>query len=129
MLTDIMKAKVKMLIADIEVLRGNVWDASLIYMQISEAFNYETIGNRAKFKNARIFYYQGEFEFAQSQLDILKQSTSKLLSNDAIQLSVTITDNYGLDSNYIAMAWFSKQTYLSNNSNLKRLFPCLIAYK
>ena len=108
MITDIMKAQIKMLMADIEVLNGNIWDASLMFMQISEAFNFETIGNRAKFKNARIFYYEGEFDFAQSQLDVLKQSTSKLLSNDAIQLSVTITDNYGLDSNYIAMAWFSK---------------------
>lgn len=108
LITHIMKAQVKMLMADIEVLNGNIWDASLMYMQISEAFNYETIGNRAKFKNARIFYYEGEFDFAQSQLDVLKQSTSKLLSNDAIQLSVAITDNYGLDSNYIAMAWFSK---------------------
>jgi tetratricopeptide (TPR) repeat protein len=108
LITHIMKAQIKMLMADIEVLNGNIWDASLMYMQISEAFNYETIGNRAKFKNARIFYYDGEFDFAQSQLDVLKQSTSKLLSNDAIQLSVAITDNYGLDSNYIAMAWFSK---------------------
>ena len=80
----------------------------LHFAQISEAFNFESIGNQAKFKSARIFYYEGEFEFAQSQLDILKQSTSKLLSNDALELSIMITDNYGLDSNYIAMAWFSK---------------------
>ena len=107
-LTAIMKAELKMLQADIELLKGNVWDASLLYMQISEDFNYETIGNRAKFKSARIFYYEGEFDFAQSQLDVLKQSTSKLLANDALDLSIMITDNYGLDSNYIAMAWFSK---------------------
>ena len=97
-----------MLQADIELLKGNVWDTSLLYMQISEDFNYETIGNRAKFKSARIFYFEGEFDFAQSQLDVLKQSTSKLLANDALELSIMITYNYGLDSNYIAMAWFSK---------------------
>ena len=107
-LTDIMRSELKMLQADIELLKGNVWEASLLYMQISEAFNFESIGNQAKFKSARIFYYEGEFEFAQSQLDVLKQSTSKLLSNDALELSILITDNYGLDSNYIAMAWFSK---------------------
>ena len=107
-LTDIMRSELKMLQADIELLRGNIWEASLLYMQISEAFNFESIGNQAKFKSARIFYYEGEFEFAQSQLDVLKQSTSKLLSNDALELSIMITDNYGLDSNYIAMAWFSK---------------------
>ena len=107
-LTDMMRSELKMLQADIELLKGNVWEASLLYMQISEAFNFESIGNQAKFKSARIFYYEGEFEFAQSQLDVLKQSTSKLLSNDALELSIMITDNYGLDSNYIAMAWFSK---------------------
>jgi tetratricopeptide (TPR) repeat protein len=107
-LTDMMRSELKMLQADIELLKGNVWEASLLYMQISEAFNFESIGNLAKFKSARIFYYEGEFEFAQSQLDVLKQSTSKLLSNDALELSIMITDNYGLDSNYIAMAWFSK---------------------
>lgn len=107
-LTDMMRSELKMLQADIELLKGNVWEASLLYMQISEAFNFESIGNQAKFKGARIFYYEGEFEFAQSQLDVLKQSTSKLLSNDALELSIMITDNYGLDSNYIAMAWFSK---------------------
>lgn len=107
-LTDIIRAELKMLQADIELLKGNIWEASLLYMQISEDFNFETIGHVAKFKSARIFYYEGEFDFAQSQLDVLKQSTSKLLSNDALDLSVMITDNYGLDSNYIAMAWFSK---------------------
>lgn len=106
-LTDLQIAQVKMLVADIEVLEGDIWEASLIYMQVDSDFKFETIGSEAKFKNAKIFYYDGEFEFAQAQLDILKEGTSRFIANDAIQLSVFITDNYGLDSNYQVMSWFA----------------------
>lgn len=107
-LTDMQTAETKMQLADIEVLNADIWEASIYYMQIDKDFKYEPIGQEAKFKNARIYYYDGEFDFAQSQLDVLKQSTSKLIANDAMQLSLLITENYGLDSNYEAMSWFSK---------------------
>ena len=107
-LTDMQLAQVKMQLADIHVLHGDIWEASLFYMQIDKEFKYEVIGQEAKFKNARIFYYDGEFDFAQSQLDVLKQSTSKLIANDALNLSLLITDNYGLDSNFTAMYNFAQ---------------------
>lgn len=107
-LTSMQAAELKMLLADIYVLQGDIWESSLLYMQIDKEFKYEPIGFEAKFKNARIFYYDGDFKFAQSQLDILKQSTSKLIANDAMKLSILITDNYGLDSNFTAMSEFSK---------------------
>lgn len=111
-LTDIQRAEAKMLLGDIHVLDGDMWEASLLYMQIDSDFKFETIGQEAKFKNSRIFYYDGEFDYAQAQLDILKRSTTKLISNDAINLSLLITDNYGLDSNYIAMNWFAQADLL-----------------
>jgi tetratricopeptide (TPR) repeat protein len=107
-LTDMQRAETKMQLADIEVLNADIWEASIFYMQIDKDFKYEPIGQEAKFKNARIYYYDGEFDFAQSQLDVLKQSTTKLIANDAMQLSLLITENYGLDSNYEAMYWFSR---------------------
>ena len=105
-------AQVKMNLADIHVLHGDIWEASLLYMQIDKAFKYEPIGHEAKFKNARIFYYDGEFDFAQSQLDVLKQSTTKLIANDALKLSLLITDNFGMDSNYTVMTWFASADLL-----------------
>jgi len=111
-LTDVQKATVKMQLADILVLNGAIWDASLYYMQIDKDFKFEAIGHEAKFKNARIYYYDGEFEFAQSQLGVLKESTSKLIANDAMELSLLITENYGLDSNYQAMLWFANADLL-----------------
>lgn len=121
-LTDMQRAEAKMLLADIHVLDGDMWEASLLYMQIDTDFKFETIGQEAKFKNARIFYYDGEFDYAQSQLDILKRSTSKLISNDAINLSLLITDNYGLDSNYIAMNWFAQADLLIEQHQYEAAF-------
>ena len=106
-ITDMQKAELKMQLADIQVLHGDIWEASLLYMQIESELKFEPIGHEAKFKNARIFYYDGEFDFAQSQLGVLKESTSKLIANDALKLSILITDNFGLDSNYQAMTWFA----------------------
>ena len=106
-LTDMQRAQVKMKLADVQVLGGDIWEASLLYMQVDNDFKFEQIGNEAKFKNARVFYFDGEFDFAQGQLNVLKESTSKMIANDALQLSVMITDNYGLDSNYQAMLWFA----------------------
>ncbi len=111
-LTDIQRAQLKMQLADIEVLKGDIWEASLLYMQIDKDFKFEAVGDEAKYKNARIFYFDGEFDFAQSQLNILKESTSKIIANDAMNLSVSITENFGIDSNYSAMTWFSSAELL-----------------
>lgn len=111
-ITTMQGAEMKMLLADIYVLRNDIWESSLLYMQVDKEFKFEPIGFEAKFKNARIFYYDGDFKFAQAQLDILKQSTTKLIANDAMKLSILITDNYGLDSNFVAMSRFAKADLL-----------------
>jgi tetratricopeptide (TPR) repeat protein len=107
-ITDMQRAELKMELADIQVLQGDIWSASLYYMQVDKDFKYEPIGEEAKFKNAKIFYYDGEFEFAESQLNVLKEATSKLIANDAMELALLITENYGLDSNYEAMYWYAQ---------------------
>jgi tetratricopeptide (TPR) repeat protein len=115
-------SEIKMLLADFYVLKNEIWEASLLYMQIDSDYKFETIGFEAKFKNARIFYYDGDFQFAQSQLDILKQSTSKLIANDALKLSLLITDNYGLDSNYTAMHQFAQADLLLEQHQYSQAF-------
>lgn len=110
--TDIQRAEVKTLLADVLVLMNDIWEASLLYMQVEKDFKYEPIGFESKFKNARIFYYDGDFVWAQSQLNILKGSTTKLIANDAMKLSIFITENLGLDSNYRAMEKFARADLL-----------------
>jgi tetratricopeptide (TPR) repeat protein len=115
-------ARAKILLADIEVLMNNIWDASLLYMQVDNDFKHDVIGAEAKFKNARIYYFDAEFVFAQSQLDVLKASTSKLIANDALKLSLLITDNLGLDSNYTAMRQFATADLLIEQHQYTKAF-------
>ena len=121
-ITQIQEAELKMQLADILVLRDDIWEASLYYMQVDKDFKYEPIGFEAKFKNASIFYYDGDFKFAQNQLDVLKQSTSKLIANDAMKLSLLITDNYGLDSNFTAMCLFATADLLLEQHQYEKAF-------
>ncbi|HSY76837.1 MAG TPA: hypothetical protein VK890_08275, partial [Bacteroidia bacterium] len=57
------------------------------------AFREEPIADEAKLKNATIYYYTGNFKLAKFQLDVLKGATTKLTANDAMALSLLITDN------------------------------------
>ena len=85
------KAEAKLKLADIIVLENNIWEASLMYMQIEKEFKNDPLGHLAKFKNAQVYYFSGEYDWCQAQLDVLKASTSKLIANDALELSVLIT--------------------------------------
>ena len=79
--------------ADLELYRGNVWDATLLYSQVEKAYPNDTIGQLAKYKNAKLSFYIGEFNWAKSQLDVLRAATSKLIANDAMYFSLLISDN------------------------------------
>jgi tetratricopeptide (TPR) repeat protein len=63
-------------------------------------------------RNARVSYYAGDFLWAQAQLGVLKASTSKLIANDALELSLRITDALGVDSNSVPLTYFSRAELL-----------------
>ena len=90
------KAECKTELADILLMKGDVWEATLLYSQVEKDFKHDTIGYTAKFKNAKLFYYIGEFRWARAELDILKAATSKLIANDAMDLYLLINDNIDL---------------------------------
>jgi tetratricopeptide (TPR) repeat protein len=106
------KGMLKILLGDIYVVSNKIWDASLLYMQVEKQFSEDVIGHEAKFKNARVFYYDGEFEYAKAQLDVLKASTSKLIANDAMQLSLLLQDNLGIDTTRAPVQMFANADLL-----------------
>lgn len=88
----------KILLADIYLSTGDRWEATLLYSQVDKEHKEDEIGQLARFKNAKLSYYMGDFEWAQSQFDILRAATSRLIANDAIDMNIFIIDNLGLDT-------------------------------
>lgn len=91
-------AKAKLDLGDYFLITGERWEATLLYSQVDKDFKEDELGEMARFKNARLSYFAGDFEWAQEQFDILKSATSRLISNDAIDLSVFILDNLNQDT-------------------------------
>lgn len=112
-LYDKIKASIKLELGDILLFTEDIWEASLLYSQVELDFKEDPVGHEAKFRNAKISYYTGDFEWAQAQLDVLKASTSKLISNDAIDLSLLITDNLALDTITEPMEMFAQADLLA----------------
>ncbi|MBI3234029.1 MAG: tetratricopeptide repeat protein, partial [Bacteroidetes bacterium] len=106
-LSNAMRAECKLMLGDVYILIGNYWDPVLLYGQVDKDFKEDELGQEAKFRNAKLSYYKGEFEWSQTQLDILKKATSQLISNNSIELALLIQDNLGLDSNEEAMKLFA----------------------
>tara|TARA_A100001011_G_scaffold378200_1_gene442709 strand:+ start:2279 stop:4081 length:1803 start_codon:yes stop_codon:yes gene_type:complete len=118
-------ATCKILLGDILLLDNKIWEAIIIYSQVQNSFRNDKIGHLAKFKRAKISYYNGEFEWAQAQLDVLKKSTSKLIANDAMHLSLLIQDNLNLDTTNVTMSLFSKADLLFFQNKLFDSFNIL----
>lgn len=106
-------AECKLELGDILVLSGDVWEATLLYEQVDKAFRDDPIGQEAKFKNAKLSYFNGEFEWAKAQLDVLKSATHQLIANDAMQLSMLISDNTDLDSSIDALLIYAHAELVS----------------
>ena len=102
-----LRDEVKLELADLLLFAGEVWDASLLYMQVEKANKDDILGAKAKFKNAKLSYYNHDFKWANSQLKVLRASTSKLIANDAMELSLLISDNMEDDSTYGTLELFA----------------------
>ncbi len=100
-------AQCKLQLGDYYIIKGDVWEAALLYAQVDKAFREDALGEEARFRNAKLSYYQNDFEQAQGQLSVLKASTSELIANDALYLSVLITENIPPDSNIAPLQRFA----------------------
>lgn len=107
------EATVKLKLGDILVLQEKFNEALIYYTQIQDNLKNSTISQEARFKVAKTSYYKGDFDWAESQLKILKSSTSQLIANDALDLKLLISDNKYDDSLHVALKLYAKADLLA----------------
>ncbi len=106
------RSECKLELADILLFTDDVWQATLLYQQVYKDYKNDLIGQEAKFKNTKLSFYVGEFKWAQAQADVLKAATSKLIANDALALSLLISENFDPDSNTVALTYYARADLL-----------------
>lgn len=125
--------QLKIDLGDIYVLNKQPWEAVLVYEQVAKQYDNLPVASDARFRSARLSFYQGNFKFAKSQADVLKASTSQLMANDAINLSLLISDNLQNKNDSLALMMYADAEMLqfinNNAAALKKLDSIDIAYK
>jgi tetratricopeptide (TPR) repeat protein len=111
-LDDYQKAELKMQLADILLLQEQFNQALIYYSQIEEDLKNNEIGHQASLKVAKTSYFQGDFQWAQSQFKVLKSASTQLISNDAMEYFLLINDNTVADSAQVALKKFARGDYL-----------------
>ena len=104
----LLQAKVKLKLGDLLVFQEKFNEALIYYSQIQTSLKNSQISQEARFRVAKTSYYKGDFKWAESQLKILKSSTSQLIANDALDLKLLISDNKYEDSLQTALKLYAK---------------------
>lgn len=106
------KAYIKNILGDILVFDQKFNRALIYYSQIQKELKNDVLGQEARFKVAETSFYKGDFDWALTQLKVLRASTSQLIANDAMQLSLLISDNSQEDSTQTALKKYARASFL-----------------
>ena len=106
-------AFVKLALGDILVYDQRFNQALIYFSQIQKNLKNDVLGQNARFKVAQTSFYKGDFDWALTQLKVLRSSTSQLIANDAMQLSLLISDNTLEDSTQTALKKYARADLLA----------------
>ncbi|MEP3207967.1 MAG: tetratricopeptide repeat protein [Maribacter sp.] len=106
-------AYVKLALGDILVFDKKFNEALIYFSQIQKKLKNDVLGQNARYKVAQTSFYKGDFDWALTQLKVLRGSTSQLIANDAMQLSLLISDNSLEDSTQTALRKYARADLLA----------------
>ncbi len=120
-------AKLKINLGDILVYDEKFNKALIYFSQVQKALKNDVIAQTARFKVAKTSFYKGDFDWALTQLKVLRSSTTQLIANDAMQLSLLISDNSLEDSTKTALRIYAKADLMAYQNKNKEAITLLDA--
>lgn len=112
-------AYIKLALGDILVFDKKFNQALIYFSQVQKKLKNDVLGQNARFKVAQTSFYKGDFDWALTQLKVLRSSTSQLIANDAMQLSLLISDNVLEDSTQTALKKYARADLLAYQNKTK----------
>ncbi len=107
-MSNYMEGYVKINLGDILVYTRRFNEALINFSQVQKRLKNDVMGQQARFKVAQTSFYKGDFDWALTQLKVLRSSSSQLIANDAMQLSLIISDNSLEDSTRTALRKYAR---------------------
>jgi tetratricopeptide (TPR) repeat protein len=107
-----LQAQMKLELGDILTYKEKKYDALIQYAQVEKQVKDSPLAYEAKIKTAKLYFYTGDFELAKELADILKQGTQREIANDALELSLLIEDNTGIDSLEVGLKNFANIRFM-----------------
>ena len=123
------QAEVKMELADIMVYDEKFNQAILYYAQVEDNLKNDVLAHEASLKLAKANFYKKDFDWTLQQVKNLKQSSSLLIANDAVELFLLIQDNSIEDSLRVALQAYAKadlQLYQKKNEEALQSFLTIL---
>nr|WP_299342480.1 tetratricopeptide repeat protein [Allomuricauda sp.] len=119
------EAYLKMTLGDILVYDQKFNQALIYFTQVQKRLKNDVLGQDARFKVAQTSFYKGDFDWALTQLKVLRGSTSQLIANDAMQLSLLISDNSLEDSTQTALKKYARADLLGYQNKTEEAIASL----
>ncbi len=119
------KAFIKLALGDILVYGKKFNEALIYFSQVQQNLKNDVLGQNARYKVAQTSFYKGDFDWALTQLKVLRSSTSQLIANDAMQLSLLISDNSLEDSTQTALKKYARADLLGYQNKTKEAIAVL----
>lgn len=104
--------RVKMVLAEILVYQGRFNEAIVNFSQVGVQLKNDVLAHQARFMAAKTSYFKADFEWALTQLKVLKSSHTQLIANDALELHLLIHENILNDSLHTNLKKFAQADWL-----------------